>query len=326
MNKHHATTLAEAEKRIAIIGGGSAGMACAATALEGGAQVTLIEHHNIGGAAVHTKKPVQALCEAARQRADIATADKHPAILSGVAQERFEKEAREQLEALLAHPSFTWMAGEARFLAQDTLIVRLNDDSKKRSFRKVRFDRCLIAAGSLPDVPQIAGLGDTPYWTAKEAVSCPALPATLAVIGTSATALALAHAFALLGSRVMLLAHQDAAAHTLLRQQLAADGVVVQAYSEISNISYGREGFTIATGQRECHADRLLVATATLPNTWSLCLDMVGITIDAEGYIPVDEQQQTNLSGVYAAGSCATSCQHTPSVVAGHNAAMHMTR
>jgi pyruvate/2-oxoglutarate dehydrogenase complex dihydrolipoamide dehydrogenase (E3) component len=48
----------------------------------------------------------------------------------------------------------------------------------------------------------------------------------------------------------------------------------------------------------------VLVATGRRPNTDDLGLDRAGIVTDARGYIQVDDQLHTNVSGVWAMGDC----------------------
>jgi pyruvate/2-oxoglutarate dehydrogenase complex dihydrolipoamide dehydrogenase (E3) component len=48
----------------------------------------------------------------------------------------------------------------------------------------------------------------------------------------------------------------------------------------------------------------LLVATGRRPNTDDLGLDKAGIGTDARGYIQVDDQLRTNISGIWAMGDC----------------------
>ena len=48
----------------------------------------------------------------------------------------------------------------------------------------------------------------------------------------------------------------------------------------------------------------MLVATGRRPNTDDLGLDRAGIATDARGYIVVDDQLRTNVSGIWAMGDC----------------------
>ncbi|MGR5475436.1 FAD-dependent oxidoreductase, partial [Vibrio astriarenae] len=57
-------------------------------------------------------------------------------------------------------------------------------------------------------------------------------------------------------------------------------------------------------GAREVSGSHLLLAVGRVPNTDDLGLDKAGIETDARGYIRVDEQLRTNVSGVWALGDC----------------------
>jgi pyruvate/2-oxoglutarate dehydrogenase complex dihydrolipoamide dehydrogenase (E3) component len=48
----------------------------------------------------------------------------------------------------------------------------------------------------------------------------------------------------------------------------------------------------------------LLVATGRRPNTDDLGLDKAGVATDVHGYIRVDDQLRTNVSGIWAMGDC----------------------
>jgi pyruvate/2-oxoglutarate dehydrogenase complex dihydrolipoamide dehydrogenase (E3) component len=48
----------------------------------------------------------------------------------------------------------------------------------------------------------------------------------------------------------------------------------------------------------------LLVATGRRPNTDDLGVDKAGVETDARGYIRVDDQLRTNISGIWAMGDC----------------------
>jgi len=54
--------------------------------------------------------------------------------------------------------------------------------------------------------------------------------------------------------------------------------------------------------ERTLDGSHLLVATGRTPNTETLGLASAGIHSDAHGYIPTDDQLQTNVAGVYALG------------------------
>lgn len=293
--------------RIAIIGSGAAGLACAEKAVERGAQVTLIEHRKPGGVNV----------------------DILPASLEASVRAHFDQphsnapQATERrLKRLLQARNFRLMEAEARFLERDKLIVRLNDDSRKVSFRKVPFDRCLIASGAIPDLPPIAGLGDTPFWTPNEALATKAVPASLMVIGATDVASQLARMFASLGSRVSMLISESHASPQLLHNE----GITIYENIRIEEAAFEDGRFSLDTDHGTLNADRLLVAAGYAPNTFSLCLDMIGVELGPEGHVLVDERLQTNVAGIFAAGGCINLPRNAMlSAKAGEIAAINMT-
>ena len=57
-------------------------------------------------------------------------------------------------------------------------------------------------------------------------------------------------------------------------------------------------------GDPDITGSHLLLAVGRVPNTHDLGLDTAGIETDARGYIKVDDQLRTNVTGVWAMGDC----------------------
>lgn len=329
---------------IAIIGSGAAAMACALKVVELGGRVTLIEQRSIGGTCVNVgcvpSKIFIRAAHIAHHRTTSpfdASITAYPPSIDRLAllaqqQSRVDELRHAKYERTLENNSnITLMRGEARFLEPHKLIVRLNDDSRKVSFRKVAFDRCLIATGSSPALPQLAGLGDTPYWTSTEALACSSIPPRLIVIGSSIIAVELAQAFARLGSKVTIVArhalmsHADPAIGKTLSEVFHAEGIYLMPHTQAHEVRYENDEFILSTQQGELRAERLLIATGRVPNTHSLCADSVGITLDEQGAIVVDEHLRTRALDIYAAGDCTTQPQFVyVAAAAGTRAAINM--
>ncbi len=328
---------------IAIIGSGTAGLACAMTALERGACVTLIEHRDLGGTSLSSGHfPIHVLYRAAQTALlrskspfDAAISASKPSIdpdaLLGLRDHLVTDMREQQIETLGCFPHFKLMEGEARFLDQHKLIVRLNDDSRKLSFRKVKFDRCLISSGGMADVPQIIGLFDTPFWTATEALRSASIPARLAVVGSSVAALELAQAFARLGSKVTILTpdavlfadHPEM--NATITNAFQSEGITVQTGTQVSEVSFEDGEFALVTDHGEVRAERMLIEGESMPNTHSLCLDFVAMELTPDGHIIVDDHLRTNVEYIYAAGSCTNlSGSSAVSEAAGRLAAINM--
>ncbi|QTQ30199.1 mercury(II) reductase [Aromatoleum bremense] len=328
-------------QRIAIIGSGGAATAAALKAAERGAAVTLIECGVIGGTCVNVGCiPSKILIRAAhiahlRRESpfDAGIAAAAPAIrrerLLAQQQARVDALRRAKYEDLLGnHPAITLLRGEAAFDGPRRLAVRLADGAE----RTVAFDRCLVATGARPELPPIAGLKDTPFWTSDEALAGRELPGRLAVIGSSVVAVELAQAFARLGCKVTILARhtlfhrEDPAIGEAITRAFRAEGIEVLEHTEASHVAHGAGGFVLTTGQGTLQADKLLVATGRAPNTAALNLEAAEVAVDARGAIVVDRSMRTTSPYVFAAGDCTDQPQFVyVAAAAGTRAAINMT-
>ena len=85
-------------------------------------------------------------------------------------------------------------------------------------------------------------------------------------------------------------------------------GIDVRVDSKIIGVE--KEGNSIAVniestgGISQTTGTHMLVATGRRPNTDDLGLDKSGIATDRRGYIQVDDQLRTNISGIWAMGDC----------------------
>lgn len=326
---------------IAIIGSGGAAMAAALKTVERGAKVTLIERGTIGGTCVNigcvpSKIMIRAAHIAHLRREspfDAGMPPVQPTVLRekllAQQQARVEELRHAKYESILdGNPAITVLHGEARFNDSHSLIVRLNDGDEQN----VSFDRCLIAVGSSAAVPTIPGLKDTPYWTSTEALASDTIPERLAVIGSSVVAVELAQAFARLGAKVTILARstlffrEDPAIGAALTAAFRAEGIEVLEHTEASQVAYRDGEFALTTGHGELRADRLLVATGRAPNTRRLNLEAVGVAVNPQGAIVINQGMRTSAPDIYAAGDCTDQPQFVyVAAAAGTRAAINMT-
>jgi mercuric reductase len=327
--------------RIAVVGSGGGAMAAALKAAERGATVTLVERGVIGGTCVNVGcVPSKILIRAAhvahlrRESPFDAGLSAVPAVvdrprLLAQQQGRVEELRHAKYEGILAgHPAITVVHGEARFTDGHTLTVTLTEGGE----RLVPFDRCLIATGASASVPPVPGLKETLYWTSTEALASDGIPPRLAVIGSSAVAVELAQAFARLGSHVTILARhtlfyrEDPAIGEAVTDAFRAEGLTVLPHTQASAVSFRNDEFTLITNHGELRADTLLVATGRAPNTRSLGLDAIGVALDADGAIVVDDRMRTSAPDIYATGDCTDRPQFVYVAAAGGTkAAINMT-
>ena len=326
--------------QIAIIGSGSAAFAAALKAVEEGARVTLVEGNPlIGGTCVNVGcVPSKIMIRSA----DIVYRQKHHnfrgiqpsdpeidhSILLEQQQDRVHELRKAKYEDILAsHPDIRLLRGWASFRDQRTLLVRSG-----ASELLLNPDRILIATGSLPHVPDIPGLEDTPYWTSTEALGAAELPEHLAVIGASAVALELAQAFLRLGSKVTLIARssflsrEDPAIGAALAEVFREEGAQVILNTQAEFIRHDGRLFTLTLPDGAISADKLLVATGRIPNTGRLSLDRAGVATLGNGAVVVDDHLRSSVNHIYAAGDCTSQPKYVyVAAAAGTRAAVNMT-
>jgi mercuric reductase len=338
---HRKRASSEAPLNSAIIGTGGAAMAAAITATERGARVTLIERGTIGGTCVNIGcVPSKIMIRAAH----FAHARKESPFDAGISaslpqinrklllvqqQARVEELRATKYEALIeSNPNITLLHGEARFKDTKTLTVKLKDGGE----RTVAFDRALIASGARPAIPPIPGLKDTPYWSSTEALISESIPRRLLVIGSSIVAVELAQAYSRLGSQVTLIARsalltrEDPAIGATLGEVFADEGIQVLRHTQTHSVSYINREFVVETSAGALRSDALLMATGRAPNIEALNLEGIGVKTGNGGVIEVNEQLQTSVPHIYAAGDCTDQPQFVyVAAAAGSRAAQNMT-
>ena len=175
----------------------------------------------------------------------------------------------------------------------------------------------VLATGTVPGIPPIAGLSDTPYWTNREAIEAKTLPASLLVLGGGAVGLELAQAYARFGVAVTvvealdrLLPVEEPESSALAQSALAADGITVRVGARATAVAHDGDQFTV-TASDEFWAERLLVAVGRRADLGPLGVDKVGIEPSAPA-VPVDERMRAG-DRLWAVGD-----------VTGHGAFTHM--
>ena len=188
-----------------------------------------------------------------------------------------DRVAVERLEKAGVH----FVRGHGRLTAPGVVEV---DGTRYTAARGV-----VLNTGTTPSAPPVDGLEDTPFWTNREALATPRLPASMVVVGGGAIGVELAQAFARFGTRVTvveaaprILAAEEPEASDVVSEALGEDGVVVLAGASVHSVRHAAGSFTVevtdAGGDaREVVAGELLVAAGRRPNLSDIGLDSVGL-------------------------------------------------
>src|SRR5579871_2009163 len=233
---------------ICVIGAGAGGLSVAAAAAAFGVPVVLIERGKMGGDCLNYGcVPSKSLLAAAKHAAAFAQAPRFgvdggsPRIdfarvrahVRGVIAAIAPNDSTERFRGL----GVRVIAGTAQFKDAETIAAGDQFEIKARRF--------VIATGSSPAIPPIAGLGETPHVTNETIFDLAECPSHLLVIGAGPIGLELAQAFRRLGAAVTVLeaatplAKDDPECAAIVLDQLARDGVVIRAGVAVRRVSGG---------------------------------------------------------------------------------------
>lgn len=307
-----------ADYDLMIIGGGSAAFAAAIKGAELGAKVAIVEGDTIGGTCVNigcvpSKTLIKAaeLCyRAAYPKFEGLTACPPPSDWQRVVQQKDELVAAlrqgKYVNVMEVYPNITLIRGWARLIGARRVTVNGTTYTP---------GKILIATGSRPWAPPIPGLQEAGYLDSTEALSLPALPQSLLVIGAGAIGLELGQLFNRFGVRVMVLeggphvaGGEEPEIGQALTQYLEGEKMRVCTNVKIHRVERTQGEYRVQAeidGQAEiCAAEQLLVATGRRPNTSELGLETARVQVGSRGEILVDEHLRTANSDIYAAGDC----------------------
>lgn len=198
--------------------------------------------------------------------------------------------------------SITLIEATARFIGPRLLDV---------DGRTITADNVLIAAGTRPTVPPIAGLVETGFHTSDSIMRLERLPDRLGIIGGGFIAAEMGHVFEAYGSKVSIFTRSQ----TMLRM---ADTEISQRFTELfaqrvdlypcelpNRVERRATGIVVHCHDREVEVDELLVATGREPNSDLLDAEAGGVELHHHGTIVVDEHMRTSADGVWAIGDIA---------------------
>src|SRR5205814_496035 len=95
----------------------------------------------------------------------------------------------------------------------------------------------------------------------------------------------------------------DAEISDALRQQMTSRlGVAVYVDTDIAHMSVENGRAMVTIGENETSADCILYCAGRVGASSGLGLEEIGVEMNARGFIVVDYQYRTAVSGIYAAG------------------------
>jgi len=301
-----------------VIGTGQAGPALARRLVAAGRKVAVIERKHFGGTCVNTGcTPTKALVASAyaahlaRRHADYGVTVGGPIAVDMKAvkarKDAIVAPSRNGVErSLKSLEGCTVYQGHGRFVSPNAVKV---------GETVLEAPQIFINVGGRASVPAMPGLDQVPYLTNSSMVDVDFLPEHLIVVGGSYIGLEFAHAYRRFGSKVTvvemaprLIAREDADVSMGIADVLEAEGVELRLNATCMSVGKHPGGVAVnvdcTEGAPQVVGSHLLLAVGRRPNTDDLGLDKAGVATDAHGYITVDDQLRTNVSGIFALGDC----------------------
>ena len=201
------------------------------------------------------------------------------------------------------------LQGEASFVSDTELVVKLKDKETK-----VSFINCVIASGSssslIPGLPE----NNPNILTSKTALELETIPSTLLVVGGGIIGLELGQVYASLGSKVTVVEYlpslvpgADSDIIKPLQRKLNKQFEQILLSSKVVSVSETKQNQLSVqvedkNGIKEQVFDKILISVGRTPNINNLKLENTNVELNEAGFIKVNEYQKTTVNSIYAIG------------------------
>lgn len=307
-----------------IIGSGPGGYRAAHHAALHGLSVVIIEKAEAGGTCLNRGCiPTKTLCRNAEIVDTLRHADTFGLMGEGYSldfgrvierKQEVVGQLRSGVETLMQTPGITLVRGTASFADAHTVAV---------GNEQYTAENIIIATGSDSKCPPIEGTTLSGVVTSTELLDIDHLPKRLCIIGAGVIGMEFASVFSSFGSNVTVIEFLKECLPVLdsdiakrLRQTIGKRGVEFYMQSAVKSITQtdaedGTKQLTVSFEKKgkpvSIDADMVLIATGRKPCTEGLALEQAGIEHSPKGIV-VDDDFQTNVSGVYAIGDVNGRC------------------
>jgi len=310
---------------LAVIGGGSGGLACARRAAAYGARAVVVEAGRLGGTCVNVGcVPKKVMWNAAHVAESLRDASDYgfQLDLTGFDWPAVKKKRDAYIERLngiyernLANDKVELVRGFARLTGPHTMEV---------GGRTISARHLVIATGGRPMVPPVSGaeLGIT----SDGFFQLETMPRRVIMVGSGYISVELGGIFAALGAKVTMVIRGE----TVLRSFDAMLGAGVMKAMRDEGVEVVTNGFpqslgrtasgelelVLTNGKRLPAADCVVWAIGRAPLVEGLGLEAAGVKLDANGFIGTGKYQGTNVDCIYAIGDVTGRAQLTPVAIA----------
>ncbi|MBL4706724.1 MAG: dihydrolipoyl dehydrogenase [Flavobacteriales bacterium] len=308
---------------ITIIGSGPGGYVAAIRCAQLGFKTAIIEKYStLGGTCLNVGCiPSKALLDSSEHYHNAThTFEEHGIDIKGVKvnlkqmidrKNKVVSQTCDGVQFLMEKNKIDVFHGMGSFVDKNTIKI-VSDDSKKEE--TITTKNTIIATGSKPNFFPGMEPDKKRIITSTEALDLKEIPKHLIVIGGGVIGLELGSVYARLGSDVTvvefagsIIPTMDKACGKELTKILKKEGFKFQLNHAVQKVT--NEGKTVkvlAKNKKDeevtFEGDYCLVAVGRKPYTSGLGLENAGVKMDDQGRVEVNENLETNVSGIFAIG------------------------
>ena len=301
---------------LVVLGAGPGGYSAAFYAADQGYKVTLVDASDkLGGVCLHrgcipskALLHVSGLMAKIRQAKDFGIDFNIPHIDLKILndwKEGIVSKVSDGLGQLCKQRGITYVTGRGVFVNSNTIKIF--------GSQSIVFDRCVIATGSRPVVPDQFVDSKSVVMDSTEALSLSSIPEKLLVVGGGYIGLEMGTVYSALGSRVTIVEFKDGLLPEVdrdlvrpLQEKLFNEFESVYLSTKVVSIrESGKLGYvTLASvnESKEESFDRVLLSVGRRPNTDEIGIENTKVELDSNGFVKVDLKGQTSDSAILAIG------------------------
>ncbi len=312
--------MATIKKKALVIGAGTGGYPCAIRLGQLGVDAMLVEKDKPGGVCLNVGCiPSKALISATKLYHKAQHVAEMGVTFQGAAVDMKKMQAWKSgivkkltggVQMLVKSNGTQYVTGTAEFIGPKQVKITYADG---KPADVVEAEHIVIATGSLPiQIPGFA-VDQKRVVDSTGALALDYVPQRMVCIGGGIIGLELGQTFQRLGTKLVvleglarILGGVDAECADLVAKQIKKDGGEIHTGAKAVGWEE-RGGVAVVKAEiggkiQEFEADIILVAVGRRPVTQGLAIEKSGVKVGERGFIPVDERQQTNVPGIFAAG------------------------
>ncbi|OLO05508.1 glutathione-disulfide reductase [Salinicola socius] len=314
-----------------VIGAGSGGVRAARTAAATGAKVAVAEDRYLGGTCVNVGCVPKKLYSYAAHFHD-AFEDSHgfgwtipqaPSFDWATLRDNKIEEIKRLngiYSRLLEGAGVTLINGRAKVI--DSNAVEINGE-------RITAEKILVAVGGWPWTPEFEGSELTV--NSNQVFDLDSFPSRFLVLGGGYIAVEFASIFKGLGADTHLIYRGelflrgfDQEVREFTRDEMAKKGVNLHFETNIERIRKVEGGLEVTlTNGEQLEVDAVLSATGRRPHLEGLGLDAIGVELDTDGTLKVNERYESSVPSILALGDVTGGPELTPVALA---EAMHLVQ